>query len=151
MTVLIGYREYRQPAITGTLRVFPEDALVVNLFGQPRPSGKARRAGTQGNGSDGQASTTLGAAGIDDTAAVLRAHPGTEAVRTLALQVAGLKCSLHRPEILSVARARQARKGRKGYCLTRSNVNSMITQSLARRLWITRPGRYTLHRPALST
>ena len=46
--------------------------------------------------SDGEALSTLGAAGIEYLAATLGRHACTEAMRALALQVAGLECSLHR-------------------------------------------------------
>lgn len=49
----------------------------------------------QGDGSDRKTRATFCPASLDDKTSVLGAHTGTETVSTLALQVAGLECSLH--------------------------------------------------------
>lgn len=149
MSLLIGCYQHRHPVIFKPLRVAPEDALVVNRLSQPYPALKTRRGGTQGNGSDRQPGAALGAACIDDATAVLGAHTGTKAMRTLALQVAWLKCSFHDACFpVCNTRACRARKGRKGYCLTDTNVNSKQAQRLSGGVWITCVDRYRLPRSA---
>lgn len=62
--------------------------------------------------SNRQSCPALGTTGIDHATTILGTHPGTKAVITLALQVAGLKCSLHGDWLPSSRGARRAGRER---------------------------------------
>ena len=88
-------RQHRHPAVVNPVLAVIKDPLVFRGPGQSYPSGKTRRAGTQGNDSDRQTCTALGATGVDDATTVLGAHASTETVCPLTLQVTGLIGSFH--------------------------------------------------------
>ena len=115
----VGCGQHRQFAVFNAAETVGEDPLVLRRPGQSCPPGKTRRAGAQGNGSDRQTSSTLGATGIDHTPTVLGAHAGAKTVGPLTLQVTGLISSLHgslRPDSCYKRVLLPDAKGRKGYC-----------------------------------
>ena len=71
----------------------------LNVPGQPQAAftGKTQRSALAALAGDSwdQALTTLGAATLDDIPTTGGLHPGTEAVASLALDVARLVCALH--------------------------------------------------------
>jgi hypothetical protein len=79
----------------------------------------------QGTVSDRQSGAALGATGIDHTTAILGAHPGTETVGALPLQITGLIGSFHGTQNTSrvSTHAQPDVKGRKYYCLYEWHVN----------------------------
>lgn len=92
----IGGCQQRNQAVTGLVLAVLENSLVLGCSEQAAIAGITRRHKQPGKrGSDRQACATLGATCLDDKTAILRAHPGTKSVVALALQVAGLKSSLH--------------------------------------------------------
>jgi len=76
-----------------------EDRLELRAAEQPRSSRQAmpnrHSPGILSAGVGGQALATLGATGVDDRAARLGGHAGTEAVAAKALDLAGLECPFH--------------------------------------------------------
>jgi hypothetical protein len=108
--------QHRHPAIVNPVLAIIKDPLVFRGPGKSYPSGKTRRTGTQGNVSDRQTGTALGATGVDDATTVFGAHAGTETVCPLTLQVTGLIGSFHGSfysDPVAPAHCCQARKGAK--------------------------------------
>jgi hypothetical protein len=92
----VGDRQDRYQCIAGLVLTTPEDPLILGRREQAVSAWITRRHNQPARcRSDRQAGASLGPASVDDKAAVLGAHPGTKTVGALALQVAGLKGSLH--------------------------------------------------------
>jgi hypothetical protein len=78
------------------VRAVLENPLVLGCIEQAAIARITRRHKQPGKrGSGRQSCATLGATCLDDKTAILGTHTGTKSVVALALQVAGLECSLH--------------------------------------------------------
>lgn len=89
-------RQHRNQTVTGLVLAVLEKPLILGRCEQAAITRITRRHEQPGGcGSDRQACAAFGPTCLDDKAAVFGAHPGTKSVGALALQVAGLKSSLH--------------------------------------------------------
>jgi len=96
MIQTVGGSQQRNQAVTGLVRAVLENPLVLGCIEQAAIARITRRHKQPGKrGSGRQSCATLGATCLDDKTAILGAHPGTESVGALALQVAGLIGSFH--------------------------------------------------------
>lgn len=86
---------------------------VLDRPGQSRTARETGRTPFQDVGKlDAQASTTLGAARLEDQTAILSAHPRAKAMGTLTMKVAGLERSFHdRNSLSGDRRGRTAENG----------------------------------------
>jgi hypothetical protein len=91
----VGGGQHRDQAVTCLVLAMFKNPLVLDGREQAAAAWITRRHGPGERRSDRQASATFGSACLDDKTAILGAHPGTKTVGALALQVTGLKCSLH--------------------------------------------------------
>ncbi len=92
----VGGSQYRNEPVAGLVLAMLEHPLKLARAQQAATTWETcrhKRAGKRGSGR--QAGAAFGSTSLDDKTAVLGAHPGTEAVVALALQVTGLKGSLH--------------------------------------------------------
>jgi hypothetical protein len=96
VTKTVAGRQDSDQAVTGLVLAVLENPLKPGCGEQAAAAWIARRHNQpEKRRSDGQASAPFGPTRLDDETAALGAHPGTKTVGALALQVAGLKSSLH--------------------------------------------------------
>jgi hypothetical protein len=92
----VGSCQYCDQAVTGLMLALFENPLILGCAEQAVVAGITRRHDLLDKPCSGrQAGAPFGPTRLDHETAALGAHPGTKTVDALALQVAGLKCSLH--------------------------------------------------------
>ena len=95
MTQLVAFRKHGNVTIADLVVAMLKYPLETGGRQQTVRSGVGGAGARQGDRSDRKARATFCTASLDDKTAVLGAHTSTEAVCTLALQIARLECSLH--------------------------------------------------------
>lgn len=126
---VVGCREHSDVPITRLDLAASEYAPVTLGFQQAYRSRVTRARATQGNsGSGRQSCTPLRAPRFDDLPAVLGTHARAKPMGALALQIAGLECSLHgaacfRSCLRFGTCISGAKTGRAGYCFWPAAVN----------------------------